>query len=213
VQLYNCIPNFFRGFLTGACLLAAMSVSESGVAMQSSVREPHSQCCQISTNGWGQSNYYEVAESTSSGDRSPSDSGRWRLVRTPNPAGGRDAISVMHTADASDSDLDFAGLMFRCQNDTIQLAVILTRPLAPGAEPDVTITAGVTTAKFAARVVPPGVLVLLPAAATSRANDYERTALELVISVANGDGVIRGVIPLAGLGAALQELRASCRDR
>ena len=37
--------------------------------------------------------------------------GAWRLVRTSNPSGGRDAVSIMHTADIARSDVDFAGLM------------------------------------------------------------------------------------------------------
>src|SRR5437870_12087111 len=40
--------------------------------------------------------------------------GGWRLVRTHNPRGGEDAVSVMHTADPFRSDPDFAGLTLRC---------------------------------------------------------------------------------------------------
>jgi hypothetical protein len=46
--------------------------------------------------------------------RNPESMGGWHLVRTRNPYGGADAISIMRTADASRSDLDLAGLMIRC---------------------------------------------------------------------------------------------------
>ena len=36
-------------------------------------------------------------------------------MRTRNPHGGADAVSIMHTADTSKSDLDLAGLMIRCR--------------------------------------------------------------------------------------------------
>src|SRR5262245_14711786 len=39
--------------------------------------------------------------------------GTWRLVRTPDPRGGSEAVSIMQTADVSRSDIDFAGVMLR----------------------------------------------------------------------------------------------------
>src|SRR5271168_4825245 len=39
----------------------------------------------------------------------PRETGEWRLVRSPDPRGGPDAVSIMHTADVSRSDPDFAG--------------------------------------------------------------------------------------------------------
>jgi hypothetical protein len=213
VRSPNRIANLLRGLLSGGCLLAATSMSGGCLAIQSSGGVARFERCQTNTNGQERSNCYDEADSRTSVGRLPSDPSGWRLVRTPNPAGGRDAIWITHTADVSDSDLDFAGLMFRCQDDTIQMAIILTRPLPPGTNPQVTITVGATTAKFAASVAPPGVVVLLPAAATSSADDYERAAPDLVISLAQGQGAIRGVVPLAGLTAALQTLRSSCLER
>ncbi len=40
--------------------------------------------------------------------------GTWRLVRTRNPTGGPEAVSIMQTADIAKSDLDLAGMMLRC---------------------------------------------------------------------------------------------------
>jgi hypothetical protein len=65
---------------------------------------------------------------------SPS-TGDWRWVRTPNPRGGPDAISIMHTADMSRSDADLAGLMLRCAQDGIEALVIVVAPLPTRARP------------------------------------------------------------------------------
>src|SRR5262249_50004523 len=35
--------------------------------------------------------------------------GTWRLVRTPNPRGGPDAVSIMETADTARSDMTSSG--------------------------------------------------------------------------------------------------------
>jgi hypothetical protein len=215
-RLSNRIPNLLPSVLSGGCLLAAISASADVPDVRPADGAVHDQRCQTTTSDRGRSNCYDGAEAGSSDDRARQrvdDSGGWRLVRTPNPAGGPDAISIMHAAGASGSDIDFAGLMFRCQGGAIEMAIVLTRPLPPGATPQVTIGAGATTAKFAANVAPPGVLVLLPPAATVLADNHARDASELAIGVANGQDAVHGVIPLAGLGTALQALRSSCDTR
>lgn len=61
--------------------------------------------------------------------------GGWHFVRTRNPYGGVDAISIMHTADTSRSDLDLAGLMIRCSKGGTEVAVVLLRPYRFGRDP------------------------------------------------------------------------------
>src|SRR2546423_8415413 len=39
----------------------------------------------------------------------------WRMIRTPAPRGGPEAVAIMRTADTAQSDPDLAGLIIRCQ--------------------------------------------------------------------------------------------------
>lgn len=136
--------------------------------------------------------------------------GAWRLVRTPNPAGGRDAVSIMQTADISGSDLGFAGVMLRCNNGAIEVLIALVRPLPPRSKIRVTIQAGTTTNQFIATTVAPGVLLLLPPAAAALASGPWQTAPKLAIVIDDDNGPIHGAIAVAGLPGALQELLANC---
>jgi hypothetical protein len=145
----------------------------------------------------------------------PAMAGPWPLVRTPNPAGGRDAVSVLKTADITKSDIDFAGLMLRCGEHNIEVLAVLVRPLPPRAHPRVAVTTGGRTIDFIASVVPPGAEVLLPPEAIALASGPWQIASELsvVVGAVEGDdqpSQIRGVISLAGLGAALAQLQANC---
>jgi|HubBroStandDraft_6_1064221.scaffolds.fasta_scaffold505215_2 hypothetical protein len=141
--------------------------------------------------------------------------GPWRLVRTPNPAGGPDAVSVMKTADVTKSDIDLAGLMLRCGKSNFDVRLVLVRPLPPRARPKVTATASGRTADLIGSVVPPGAEVLLPQEATALASGPWQIAPDLSVEVGPVEGddpptPIRGVIALAGLGAALAQLQANC---
>jgi hypothetical protein len=134
----------------------------------------------------------------------------WRLVRTPDPAGGRDAVSITRTADVAKSDLEFAGLMLRCGERSAEILIVLVRALPPRAHPKVKLIAGASTAELTASVVPPDVLLLLPSDATALATGAWQGATELSVSVEDQQGEIRGVIPLVGLGHALALLRSAC---
>jgi len=141
--------------------------------------------------------------------------GAWRLVRTRNPTGGKDAVSIMQTADIGKSDLDLAGLMLRCGDAGVEVLLVLVRPLPPRAHPKVITTAAGKSADFAATVVPPGAALLLPQEVTALAFGPWTAASQLAVQVEPGPGEgeptpIRGVIPLIGLGAALPLLTANC---
>jgi hypothetical protein len=137
-------------------------------------------------------------------------SGTWRLVRTPNPAGGADAVSIMQTADVAKSDLDLAGLMLRCGESNVETLLILVRSFPFRAHPKVTVAAGSKSGRFTATVVPPGSALLLPGEATALAAGPWQSAAELTVTV-DDENPIRGAIPLAGLGPAYQRLTANCR--
>jgi len=134
----------------------------------------------------------------------------WRLVRTPDPIGGRDAVSITRTADVSKSDLEFAGLMLRCGDRSVEVLIVLVRPFPPRAHPKVDVSAGSATAEFTASVAQPEVLLLLPREATRLAAGSWQAATELTVTVEDERGAIRGVVPLTGLGHALALLRSNC---
>ena len=141
--------------------------------------------------------------------------GTWRLVRTPNPTGGREAVSIMQTADMTKSDIDLAGVMLRCVESQAEVLVVLVRPLPLRAHLKVTASAAGRSTDFTGTVVPPGVAVLLPQEASVLAAGLWQTAAELSVQIGTMDGEsqltpIRGVVSLAGLGGALPLLLANC---
>jgi hypothetical protein len=136
--------------------------------------------------------------------------GTWRLVRTPNPAEGPEAVSIMQTADIGKSDLDLAGLMLRCGQTGTEILIVLVQPLPPRARPKVSVSTGGGAVDFTATVVPPGALVLLPQDASALAKGPWQNAAELTVDVEDSSERVKGVIPLAGLGDALSNLLANC---
>ncbi len=143
----------------------------------------------------------------------PPSIGQWRWVRTPDPRGGPDAISIMHTADLSRSDADLAGLMLRCAQGGIEALVIIVAPLPPRVHARITFGSPDKQQFFDAEVVPPFTALLLPREAPAFAAALEASgANALAIVVDSEDGPIRGAVALAGLTPALERLSASCRN-
>ena len=134
----------------------------------------------------------------------------WRLLRTPNPQGGPDAISMSHTADALRSDFDLAGLMLRCSDDGTEVLIVVVTLFPPRARPSVIIKADGKEWKFDARVVPPGAELLLPREAEHLLAGAWQSAHELVIKVSSQDQSFGGLIPIDGLESALGTLAANC---
>lgn len=153
---------------------------------------------------------YEDAGPTGSQKLDPNGLGNWRLVRTPDPGGGQDAVSIMRTADVTRSDLDFAGLMVRCREGNAEVLVVLVRPIPPRAHPTVVIGVAGKKAEFIGTVVPPGEAVLLPTDASAMAAGSWQTATELTAEVEDQQGPIHGTVSLSGLGAAFRTLLANC---
>jgi hypothetical protein len=136
--------------------------------------------------------------------------GSWKLVRTPNPSGGADMVSVMHTADILRSDADLAGLTVRCGAAGAEVLLILSRPLSPSTRPMVVVGAGGTNVRLEAKVVPPFVTLLLPGEAEALARGPWLSAPEISVEIKYDQGSVRGVIPVGGLSPALQLLAANC---
>lgn len=136
--------------------------------------------------------------------------GGWHLVRTHNPYGGTDAVSIMHTADTSRSDLDLAGLMIRCRKGGTEVAVVLLRPYPLRARPHVVFGTTKNETRFEATVAPPGTAVVIPLDAASLVTGPWGEFNELSIRIDDGQSTIRGVVALANLRPAIEELNASC---
>lgn len=134
----------------------------------------------------------------------------WRLLRTANPRGGADAVSMVRTADISRSDPDLAGLMLRCGERGAEVAIVVVTLFPPRAQPDVTVGADGKEWRFTARVVSPGAELLLPAEATGLAMGPWQLIHELVVKVSSPEQSFGGVVPIDGLAAALATLAANC---
>jgi hypothetical protein len=136
--------------------------------------------------------------------------GGWHLVRTRNPTGGAYAISIMHIADTSRSDLDLAGLMIRCSEISTEVVIVLLPGLPFRARPHVALGKPGNETQFEATVAPPGTAVLLPRDATTLVSGPWQALEDLFIRIDDGQSTIRGVVKLEGLEAAFKELQASC---
>jgi hypothetical protein len=136
--------------------------------------------------------------------------GGWRFVRTPNPNGGSDAISIMHTADVSRSDLDLAGLMIRCSENGTSAFIVLIHAFPFRARPHVLFGKPGNEIQIEATIAPPGTTILLPGDAKTLVNGTWQAQDDLFVRVDNGQTTIRGVVALAGVQAAFKVLVASC---
>lgn len=216
-----CDGNFLRFFL----LLSSLGASVAGATAfgqtspQQAGPDSNFERCRAITDVAARLRCFESATSKPATKVTPQTlglaTGTWRLVRTRNPTGGKDAISIMQTADIAKSDLDLAGLMLRCGDTGVEVLLVLVRPLPPRAHPRVIATAAGKRTDFTATVVPPGAALLLPQEATELASGPWTAAAELAVQVEPGpsDGeptAVRGVIPLTGLGGALPLLTANC---
>jgi hypothetical protein len=139
--------------------------------------------------------------------------GTWRLVRTPNPRGGPDAVSIMQTADTARSDVDLVGLTLRCSDTGFDVLVVLLKPFPPRTHPKVKLTSSGTTVHLEATVIPPGAAISLPAEAATLVKGSWQSSSELAIEVGDDGNATRGFISLVGLEPALSLLASNCPTR
>jgi hypothetical protein len=148
-----------------------------------------------------------------SANRTTGLTGGWRLVKTADPNGGPEAVSVMHVSDTAKSDIGLAGLTLRCGRGSPEALLILLEPLPHGTNPTVTIANGPDRAQFEASAIQGGEAILLPQAASSLAAGDWQKASELSIEIAVKPVPIQGIVPIAGLSSALQILNQNCASR
>jgi hypothetical protein len=149
------------------------------------------------------------ARKVQTGSRTADLPGGWRLVRTPDPRGGPDAVSILHTADTLRSDANFAGLTFRCSRSGIEALLVVIPPLDRGSHYAIRINSGANETQFEAKALQAGEVLLLPQNATALAAGPWQAAPQLSVDIAT-PSPIHGSVPTGGLSGALAILSQSC---
>lgn len=140
--------------------------------------------------------------------------GKWRLICTPHPQGGKDAVSIVHPGEPAGSDRDFAGLMLRCGDPGVEVMIAVITPYAPGDRPLVTFTVGASARSFRATPVSPGALVLLPPEAAEFARDVWPSVEDVsAVIEASPRAAVKGLVRLGGFRNAFRALTAGCAAR
>jgi hypothetical protein len=154
---------------------------------------------------------YQQALGPGAASSRPTDA--WRLVRSRDPRGGPDAVSMMRTADTAASDLDLAGVMLRCGEQGPQMRVVVLTPFPLRARPEVVIATAASELRFDATVVPPGAELLLPTDPAVLAAGPLRAVRQIAIRINEAGSTIKGNVVIEGLGTALATLSANCANR
>ncbi len=158
----------------------------------------------------------EFSQRTKAVNRTSELPGGWRLVKTPNPRGGSDAVSIMHISDSAKSDLALAGLTLRCaQSGGIEALLILLEPIDRKSHTTaitVTIKAGSAPTAFEASIVQGGEAVLLRKPPLEDVLKAWQQASDLDIDIAS-DTPIRGHVAVTGLSDAMPALSQACAAR
>ena len=136
--------------------------------------------------------------------------GGWHFVRTRNPRGGADAVSVMRTADTSRSDVDLVGLMIRCREAGTEIVIVVLRSFPLRAQPSVVFGEPGRETRFKATIAAPGTAILLPGDASAIVRGSWDNLNDLFIRVEDGQSTICGVIHVDGLQGAFKALAANC---
>jgi hypothetical protein len=139
--------------------------------------------------------------------------GSWRLVRTPDPRGGPEAISIMRSADPLNSESEFVGLMLRCGHPDIQVLSIVIPPLPPRSRPIVTVGSGPDAQEVVGQVTPPGAAILLPGHISAKARVQWPRLNRIEFTVSHESGKFRGAVELTDFSAALEALTRACASR
>jgi len=142
----------------------------------------------------------------------PASKSVWKFTRTQGTKEGDTFAAITKTADTTQSDPDFAGLIVRCApKGKVDVLVALIRPFPPRSHPKVTIAAsngGTLTVE--ASMAAAGAAVLLPDEVSAFASGKWQTTPSLAVAVKESDSEIKGVVSLTGLREAYNSLVANC---
>jgi hypothetical protein len=202
----------FKFVLAAAiCAYGAMSARSEDHPKQPKSNNEIAHCKRIHNEMMRMRCYEEMNSKIAPLQRQPVPSGTWQVTRTPNPAGGPDAISISKITNVIPPDQNIAGIMLRCgEGATTEVVVVLVTPLPSRSHPKVTVTAGTTTTEFTASVVTPGTLVLLPEKASALLKDTWQAAPELAVSIMDGHRSLQDIIPLNDISTAIATLQSNC---
>ena len=136
----------------------------------------------------------------------------WKFSRTQGGKDGESFAAITKTADTTQSDPDFAGLIVRCApKGKIDVLVALIRPFPPRSRPKVTIAvSGGGTLTVDASMAAAGAAVLLPNEVSAFAAGKWQTSASLSVVVKESDSEIKGLVSLNGLREAYHSLLANC---
>ncbi|UWU67634.1 hypothetical protein [Bradyrhizobium sp. NC92] len=142
----------------------------------------------------------------------PASTSVWKFSRTQGAKDGESFAAITKTADTTQSDPDFAGLIVRCApKGKIDVLVALIRPFPPRSHPKVTIAASSGgTLSFEGSMAAAGAAVLLPDEVSAFAAGKWQTTASLSVVVREGDSEIKGLVALNGLREAYNSLLANC---
>lgn len=194
------------GVLTGAAFLISPGRTEP-------LRPGLQNCVAGVGSGQRQRCDEEASQQVNALNRTTSLADGWRLVRTRDPGGSAEAVSVMHVADTTKSDLALAGLSLHCGSNGIEVVLIMLEPLPRGSHPSVTVTMGSNKVQFEASATQRGEALLLPPSAASLAAGEWQKAAELGIEIATEPAPIKGTMPIRGLSGALRALSPYCAGK
>jgi hypothetical protein len=155
----------------------------------------------------------QASEQLTSASRITVLDGGWRLVRTKNPSGGADAVSVMHVADSVKSDVSLAGLNLQCGQHGLDVILVTLERRSRGDHPKVMLSTSSSRNEFEATVIQAGEALLLPQTAADHAAHDWQNSPQISVEIEGKPAPIRGVIPIMGLAAAMKALTANCALR
>jgi hypothetical protein len=197
--------------LTSRAVLLAMLGTASGFAQGRDAPQDFEKCKVIVDDQARLNCLKNLLPSAPSHSEDSTGNDLWKLVRTPNPKGGPDAVAITRTADTAQSDPDLAGLMIRCtEKPGLEVLLALVRPFPPRSKRDIVIASGATRSVLRAEASSTGTALILPIEAGVFTTGPWRALKELSVSISDPEAEIRGTIPLDGVAAAIAKLSASC---
>ncbi|WP_245287606.1 hypothetical protein [Bradyrhizobium elkanii] len=135
----------------------------------------------------------------------------WKFTRAQGIKADESFVAIMKTADALQSDPDFAGLIIRCApKGKIEVLVALIRPFPPRSRPEVTLASTGFSQSFEGTMAAAGAAVLLPEEAGVLAGGKWQITPSLTVTVKENTSEIKGIVALNGLREAYSTLLASC---
>jgi hypothetical protein len=134
----------------------------------------------------------------------------WRQVGNP----GQEGLAFLRTADFEHSDPRFAGLILRCnKNQRIEPVLVVVEPFTASAQPKITLRVAGIESYVVGTILPTGVGIRLPLDEREIMRGPWRDAQELAVTIREGETVIKGVVKLSGLSAAIAALQLECAQK